>query len=226
MTEPSSPSDEASDDESTREPTRAKQGGGGGGGRGVQSPNADELWVQCDKCKKWRRLPSHVDASNLPSKWYCQMNGFDTGRNSCKAPEQDYSGSSGAAVKVSGGKKLTVSGQREKLIRSHIGMWVRRVKSSEKAEARLPSSMSTRGKRKQPEKEARKWVQCSLCGKWRSVINGIQFRADSDGQFYCAMSTWDEALASCGAPQETGLTMKALFGGGRHVQRKKSHAEH
>jgi hypothetical protein len=184
-----------------------------------QQARDEELWVQCDKCKKWRRLPDRTDATTLPSKWYCQMNGHDSGRNSCTAPEQEYG--SPQMRRVSGGKKLTATAQKEKVARSYLGMWVRRIKATEKAEARQFASMFTRGKRKQPDKETRRWIQCCQCGKWRAVAHGIQLRQDTEGQFFCVMSTWDEALASCAAPQETSQSLKLLFSGTRSGLKKK-----
>ena len=41
-----------------------------------------EDWVQCEKCEKWRLIPS---VKNLPDKWYCKMNKTDTKRNFCEA---------------------------------------------------------------------------------------------------------------------------------------------
>ncbi len=45
----------------------------------------NENWVQCERCLKWRLIPS-VD--NLPEKWYCELNEFDLERNTCDAPQQ------------------------------------------------------------------------------------------------------------------------------------------
>lgn len=45
-------------------------------------------WAQCDRCQKWRRLPGVVDVSQLPEKWYCEMNEWDSLRQSCDAPEE------------------------------------------------------------------------------------------------------------------------------------------
>lgn len=48
-------------------------------------------WVQCERrnCKKWRKLPGHVDMTQLPEKWYCEMNKWDPDRASCDADETD-----------------------------------------------------------------------------------------------------------------------------------------
>jgi len=47
-----------------------------------------EHWVQCDRCMKWRLLPSSVKMDELPERWYCELNTHDSKRNSCDAPEQ------------------------------------------------------------------------------------------------------------------------------------------
>ena len=45
-------------------------------------------WVQCERgnCKKWRKLPAHVDMASLPEKWYCEMNKWDPDRAYCGGP--------------------------------------------------------------------------------------------------------------------------------------------
>eukprot|EP00271_Cylindrocystis_brebissonii_P019423 TRINITY_DN5891_c0_g2_i1.p1 TRINITY_DN5891_c0_g2~~TRINITY_DN5891_c0_g2_i1.p1 ORF type:complete len:1826 (+),score=364.90 TRINITY_DN5891_c0_g2_i1:281-5479(+) len=46
------------------------------------------LWVECDSCKKWRRLTADSDTS--AGAWFCQMNP-DTSKRSCDDPEEDTS---------------------------------------------------------------------------------------------------------------------------------------
>jgi hypothetical protein len=57
-------------------------------GKGIDLTDDDNHWVQCDRCAKWRILPSSVDVKKLPEKWYCEMNIYDPLHNSCKIPEQ------------------------------------------------------------------------------------------------------------------------------------------
>uniref|UniRef100_A0A6I8PPT0 MORC family CW-type zinc finger 3 n=1 Tax=Ornithorhynchus anatinus TaxID=9258 RepID=A0A6I8PPT0_ORNAN len=45
----------------------------------------DQLWVQCDSCLKWRKLPDGIDC--LPDKWYCSLNP-DPQFRSCSVPEE------------------------------------------------------------------------------------------------------------------------------------------
>lgn len=45
-------------------------------------------WVQCDKCRKWRSIPNHVDMESLPESWYCGMNQWDATHNDCRQAEE------------------------------------------------------------------------------------------------------------------------------------------
>ena len=44
----------------------------GGSIFGATTGGSNAIWVQCDKCKKWRRLRGVVDEKKLPPKWYCR----------------------------------------------------------------------------------------------------------------------------------------------------------
>ena len=48
----------------------------------------DDHWVSCDRCSKWRLLPSMASTDALPERWFCEMNTYDPKRNICEAPEQ------------------------------------------------------------------------------------------------------------------------------------------
>jgi hypothetical protein len=55
--------------------------------------DADNLeWVQCEKCDKWRKLPPHISADELPDVWYCSMNTWNVASASCDAPEDKADG--------------------------------------------------------------------------------------------------------------------------------------
>jgi hypothetical protein len=49
-------------------------------------------WVQCEKCEKWRKLPPHVSADDLPDVWYCSLNTWNPASASCDAPEDKADG--------------------------------------------------------------------------------------------------------------------------------------
>ncbi|XP_022631401.1 MORC family CW-type zinc finger protein 3 isoform X2 [Vigna radiata var. radiata] len=45
----------------------------------------DHEWVQCDKCRKWRILPTDFDSRKLPLEWFCFMKPF---KGQCSDSEQ------------------------------------------------------------------------------------------------------------------------------------------
>jgi hypothetical protein len=49
-------------------------------------------WVQCEKCEKWRKLPPHISADELPDVWYCELNTWNPASASCDAPEDKAEG--------------------------------------------------------------------------------------------------------------------------------------
>jgi hypothetical protein len=59
----------------------------------AQADEAENLeWVQCEKCLKWRKLPAHISADELPDAWYCFMNYWAPASASCDAPEDKADG--------------------------------------------------------------------------------------------------------------------------------------
>ncbi|KAI4327872.1 hypothetical protein L6164_020283 [Bauhinia variegata] len=42
-------------------------------------------WVQCDKCRKWRMVPSGFNIKSLPELWFCYMEPF---KGNCSLPEE------------------------------------------------------------------------------------------------------------------------------------------
>ncbi|KAJ0542639.1 MORC family CW-type zinc finger protein 3 [Helianthus annuus] len=45
----------------------------------------DREWVQCNKCRKWRTLPTDFDSRTLPLEWFCYMKPVN---GKCEMPEQ------------------------------------------------------------------------------------------------------------------------------------------
>jgi hypothetical protein len=155
-------------------------------------------WVECDKCKKWRRLRGVVDEKKLPLKWFCSMNRNDPSRSRCSAPEEAYE------------TPATAESAADSRARKHFRVWVRRIQTNEQYESRQPPL--TRGKKRQlvsSSKEPYEWVRCCnpSCGKWRAVLRIMSAKSHVmdrtvNGEWYCVMNTWDEKMASCAAPQE------------------------
>ncbi|GKY92901.1 hypothetical protein MPSEU_000259100 [Mayamaea pseudoterrestris] len=164
-----------------------------------QTQGQNATWVECDKCKKWRRLRGKVDASKLPTRWFCSMNKTDAARAKCSAPEEAYDE----------GQSVTPESAADARARKHFRVWSRRIKTQEAYEAGQPPM--TRGKKKQVagSKDPYEWVRCCnpSCGKWRSLLRVMGAKSHvidrtANGEWYCVMNPWDEKMASCGAPQE------------------------
>lgn len=175
-------------------------------GHTTGSQNA--TWVECDRCKKWRRLRGVVDAKKLPSKWYCSMNRNDPDRARCSAPEEEYDTAN------------TPESAIDQRTRKHLRLWVRRLNCFENAEARQPHlGSSARGKTKRGshgnfgsaggKEQPYEWIRCCnpSCGKWRTLLRFMDastvMNQCKNGEWYCVMNTWDEKAASCAAPQES-----------------------
>jgi len=164
---------------------------------GQTTGGSNATWVECDKCKKWRRLRGVVDAKKLPTKWFCSMNKKDPERSKCSAPEEEYEAAN------------TPENAAEQRTRKHIRLWVRRLQCNENYEARLPTM--TRGKKRNTTsaKEPYEWIRCCnpSCGKWRALLRSMDaasvIDAARNGEWYCVLNTWDEKTASCAAPQES-----------------------
>jgi len=166
---------------------------------GQTTGGGNSTWVECDKCKKWRRLRGVVDAKKLPPKWYCTMNRKDPERAKCSAPEEEYNETPN-----------TPESATDQRTRKHLRLWVRRLQCNEHYEARLPTM--TRGKRRNntsSSKEPYEWVRCCnpSCGKWRALLRSMEASSSvidsaKNGEWYCVLNTWDEKTASCAAPQE------------------------
>lgn len=165
---------------------------------GQTTGSSNSTWVECDKCKKWRRLRGVVDERKLPPKWYCTMNKNDPERARCSAPEEEYDAAH------------TPESAADARTRKHLRVWVRRLQCNEQYESRLPTL--TRNKKRSvasSSKEPHEWIRCCnpSCGKWRAILRIMDAKQNvidrtNNGEWYCVMNTWDEKTASCAAPQE------------------------
>lgn len=56
----------------------------------ILPPEMPTSWVQCESCKKWRRVPWHIDAEQLSEMWVCTDNTWDPESANCDAPQDEY----------------------------------------------------------------------------------------------------------------------------------------
>lgn len=73
--------------------TRARRGNVGGGNGSISNSQTIEMkniqWVQCEGCKKWRKVPASIDCDSFPHLWYCNMNTWDLQKANCDAIADD-----------------------------------------------------------------------------------------------------------------------------------------
>ena len=219
---------------------RELKGKGRNGQRvGVSAPNAvasekekekekedqhPDEWVLCDQCSKWRRLPARTDPNfpnDLPEKWVCSMNTWDVKTSTCSAPQQEDT-------------------FREPPVGAlKIKVWCRRLRSGDRFEqrhSRRPGGLS--GNHLAPSSASGSllsatyennrdfgevdWIRCCSpsCGKWRACLRSMDARVLRDMYpiWHCWMNTWDDARASCNAPQE-GTVVRSLAPRGKQSTR-------
>jgi len=97
---------------------------------------------------------------------------------------------------------------RDAKLRPYFKYWVSRLNSMSESEKKLSRSRAGKNLRVDPSQKV-EWVQCSSqsCGKWRPLppyMKSSSILESCNGKWYCVLNSWDEAVASCGAPQETG----------------------
>ncbi len=56
----------------------------------ILPPEMPTSWVQCENCKKWRRVPWHIDVDSLPEQWECNQNSWDPESAFCDVAQDDY----------------------------------------------------------------------------------------------------------------------------------------
>lgn len=56
----------------------------------ILPPEMPTSWVQCEACRKWRRVAWFVDSETLPELWECTMNTWDPENATCAAPQDGY----------------------------------------------------------------------------------------------------------------------------------------
>eukprot|EP01031_Cornospumella_fuschlensis_P037178 gene37178-45124_t len=197
--------------------TQSSGTSGGDKSNNNAASSKEPVWAQCNNCDKWRSLPWTIDPNSLPDIWTCDMNIYDPSRANCDAPEEQYE------------KEEDQATSHQK---AYLRLWLKRMRSADRAEARLNIGNGRGGaanmmKKKKPEIE---WIRCCnpSCGKWRAISRNIDsslllsklhknrhFGEDEfsgggswggavggGGVWYCSMNSWDETTASCAAPQD------------------------
>lgn len=148
-------------------------------GNAVQAVN----WVQCNKCKKWRKAPNE----SFPEKWYCSLNTWNLQYASCsvRQEEDDTTAENNVLQQTPhrGGKKGGSGVQANSAV----------TVAAPTVLAPGPASAVVK----------KNWVQCERkgCKKWRKVPASIDIDSLPE-KWYCEMNTWNPDSASCDAPED------------------------
>jgi CW-type Zinc Finger len=205
-------------DEESSKAAEAKAGSDGSAEEKADSDGSDDderaLWVQCATCTKWRRMPPTVSPADLPQQWYCHMNEHDSTRNTCEDSEEEQQDPLDDEDDEDEAHDDDLRPRRKRLPTDAAACDAARrafcenlIKQAvlEEAGAKGPGKRGSNGVK---AVGSMVWVQCcnQNCGKWRHVWRAPN-DAGLDGSrlWFCVMNTFDDRVASCGAPQETAL---------------------
>jgi hypothetical protein len=144
-------------------------------------------WVECNKCKKWRKVPSDI-APSLPDVWTCTMNNWNPITNKCIVKEETEESPFFPIIGL--GSEIQPIPLPPK------------PKGSAGRRAFAPAAVTvTPGV---PVKKVTQWVQCERrnCKKWRKVPAHISMKSLPE-KWYCEMNSWDLDRASCDGPEDS-----------------------
>ncbi|KAI6078157.1 MORC family CW-type zinc finger protein 4 [Aix galericulata] len=93
----------------------------------VIADRPDQIWVQCEECLKWRRLPDRTDLTSFPEQWFCHLHPLHKYR-SCLVPEELEHGDENSPryrlkcrkQEQSGGKKRRSSSLSEESVEQQL----------------------------------------------------------------------------------------------------------
>ncbi|KAM9179908.1 MORC family CW-type zinc finger protein 4 isoform 1-T1 [Mergus octosetaceus] len=139
----------------------------------VIADRPDQIWVQCEECLKWRRLPDRTDLTSFPEQWFCRLHPLHKYR-SCLVPEElEHSDENSPKYRLkcrkqeqSGGKKRRSSSLSEESVEQQV---------SPPASVSLPaktSSYTCPGKLEPEEKDAPGTGAFSLPLKTVTAVQG------------------------------------------------------
>jgi len=173
----------------------------GGSKNGKKDAKEDEdkdgavAYVACDRCGKWRELPSALESS-LPAKWYCELNTWDKAFASCNVPQQDFSNDENDFAS-------SASGETPKT-KARAGNKPRKAKTQATAEI---NDMNQKQRQSMlPSKtEVQNWAQCVICSQWRRLPGYVDVHSLPEN-WQCLMNP-DKSRASCSVPEESDETL-------------------
>lgn len=166
-------------------------------------------WIACDRCGKWRTLPSHVDMDALPEQWYCEMNLWDNFYNDCAVDEEVV-------------EDPVDDGSNADDADGELG--------ADDAQGSYREGPGSRNMSANVAVEKVNWVQCNKCTKWRKAPGAVDVDSLPD-VWQCSMNTWAPAFARCTAreelaeePEQSGMMQNSALMRGRRPGNNMSNA--
>jgi len=154
----------------------------------VDDETAALQWVACDRCGKWRSMPSHVDIDMLPEEWECALNP-DERYNDCSIEEEPADDENGSMEEFEDNEDLEVLGSD-----GEVGGRRNGIRTGHSPRGGVSTSV-----------EKVNWVQCNKCTKWRKVPGVIDVDSLPD-VWQCSMNTWAPTFARCSVKEESDDT--------------------
>lgn len=159
-----------------------------------QTTNADAVnWVQCNRCTKWRKVPTAIPINSLPETWYCELNTWNPSYARCSAKQEPDTTTPSVTATQQGNVS---SGLTRSISLNSV--------TSRGSAASNPNQPKNNNSTTGEPKMTTQWVCCERknCEKWRKIPLTMEL-SDLPEKWYCEMNTWDLERAYCDAPEET-----------------------
>jgi hypothetical protein len=151
-------------------------------------------WVQCNRCKKWRKVPGQIDISVFPEKWFCHFNRWAPQYASCNVKQEEDDSNENSTHNVLLQHPTNRGGGGTKKGQANLAAVIANASAAAQA---LPAPGQTVIKKIQ-------WVQCEKkgCKKWRKVPAHIDMSVFPE-KWFCDMNTWNLDAASHDVPEDS-----------------------
>ena len=155
-------------------------------------------WVECSRCKKWRKAPLSIDVESLPDTWHCALNTWNIATAKCSVKEETDE----PAILESYDKQAAPASTGRGYHRRN------NTSTNDSSAVNTPSGSHTPGGGAEPvAKKVIQWVQCERksCKKWRKIPGHVDLSKLPE-KWFCEMNQWDTDRASCDVPDSDAET--------------------
>jgi hypothetical protein len=152
-------------------------------------------WIECSRCRKWRKAPLSVDVDSLPDTWVCEQNIWNPAFARCSAKQEPEN----EPTPVAGLTRSTSLTSVASSHRSGSGLLVPTSNYQPGTGGAVGAATAS-----MPKKILMQWVQCERCEKWRKIspLSGVNHK-DLPEKWYCEYNNWDPERGACEVPEES-----------------------